>query len=913
MWPEEALRRAVTHAAPGLAGRLDDISSGRRSAREVRTATLSLIRYVLRSRRPTPFGWWAGTAPASFGSAARVRWGPRHAAEAVAEGEWVQATVELLAGDPAVLAELPVVASSTVMMRGQRLHLPGVVDTVTVGLSAPVRRVLDQTRAPVRFTDVVDDLTVAFGVPAPKAWALCAGLVEHGILLTGLRPPSTCTAPLAHLARALATAGAKETATEVEAIADDLAVADGVQDRRALAARMREVADTPRSPIGLNLRLDADVQLPRGVGVDLADAATTLLRLAPYQRFPAWAQYHAAFLERYGKATRVPLVDLVHPDRGLGLPHGYPGSAMPKLPLNRDADRDAALFALIQEAGTIGEIVLDDAALERVGTDPTRVPPHVEMTARLHAPDLSAVEDGRYRVEVAPGYAAGVFTGRTGGEGVAEALSNLPVSVEGAVIAQVVCPPVYPHGDNVARVRQFARYFITVGDYPPADTGTAIGLDQLSVVADWGRLYLMWGETVVEPAAFHALALEKQVPPLARFLVNLPRGGQTPFLAFDWGAARALPYLPRVRRGRIVLCERRWRITNNALIPAARGWTERLRAWAQYWNMPDRVELRHGDQRLQLDLSQSAHREVLRTHVASEEEALLFADEVDSGWLDGRPHEVAATLTSAAAPHPVPAVTADADAAGAELPAGPDTRWLTAKVFAPADRLGDIVAALPDFGRDLWFLRYRSDRESDHLRLRLAVAGSDDYGAAAVELGRWVDGLVRDGACSGLSLDTYRPETGRYGDGAALAAAESVFVADSALVAEQLRAPAGDPAAVCAATMLRIAAEFTQTPVGAWFTDRPPAPGEEVPDRAVVAEAHRLIRAEPPAGWLPLAQQLRRYRDLLPPQLPIDAVVESLLHMHYNRIIGTYRAGERTVLRAARAVALGLRDRKDHQ
>ena len=56
---------------------------------------------------------------------------------------------------------------------------------------------------------------------------------------------------------------------------------------------------------------------------------------------------------------------------------------------------------------------------------------------------------------------------------------------------------------------------------------------------------------VVEPQVFHALALEKQPPPLVRFLAHLPRAHCATWTVLDSGpAGERLPDLPRVRYGR---------------------------------------------------------------------------------------------------------------------------------------------------------------------------------------------------------------------------------------------------------------------------------------------------------------------------------------------------------------------------
>lgn len=64
-----------------------------------------------------------------------------------------------------------------------------------------------------------------------------------------------------------------------------------------------------------------------------------------------------------------------------------------------------------------------------------------------------------------------------------------------------------------------------------------------------------------------------------------------------------------------------------------------------------------------------------------------------------------------------------------------------------------------------------------HLRLRLH---DPDHERAAGYVAAWAKGLREQGLAGEIAFDTYRPETGRYGTGAAMAAADELFAADSA-------------------------------------------------------------------------------------------------------------------------------------
>src|SRR5262249_55736787 len=124
----------------------------------------------------------------------------------------------------------------------------------------------------------------------------------------------------------------------------------GRTTRDALRGRMRNVSHAGRTPLALDLVLDCAVQLPEHVAHEAERAASVLLRLSRHPAgLPVWRSYHAAFLERYGSGTLVPLADALNPDAGLGYPAGYPGSVLP-VPQETPTVRDEGLLALAWQA-----------------------------------------------------------------------------------------------------------------------------------------------------------------------------------------------------------------------------------------------------------------------------------------------------------------------------------------------------------------------------------------------------------------------------------------------------------------------------------------------------------------------------------------------------------------------------------
>jgi len=95
-------------------------------------------------------------------------------------------------------------------------------------------------------------------------------------------------------------------------------------------------------------------------------AASALARLTPYPfGFPAWQDYHARFLARYGIGALVPLSEILHADAGLGFPAGYRDARRKPLPVPGLSERDVRLLVLAQNAAMdqSTEVVLDEKAI----------------------------------------------------------------------------------------------------------------------------------------------------------------------------------------------------------------------------------------------------------------------------------------------------------------------------------------------------------------------------------------------------------------------------------------------------------------------------------------------------------------------------------------------------------------------
>ncbi|WP_214104860.1 lantibiotic dehydratase [Acrocarpospora catenulata] len=989
VWADEHFAEAVTVASPDLADRIRELCEGRVThPRRVRRVVESALRYLLRaSGRATPFGLFAGVAAVRLATKAVMEWGTGHRAIARADGAWLTALINRLEARPDLRAHLQVVANTLAFERGDRLVVPcrlqpggAATADVTIRNTPAVQAVLKAACTPITIAELTRLLaTERPDHPVAEIESMLAVLVQHSVLISSLHPPMDVTDPLTHLIANLAALGHAAPADvlcQLRTIRDELAQhARSVSSherhakRTSATERMATVHDRPAPALAIDLRLDCRTTLPDTVVREAAGAAAVLVRLSqhPYGS-PSWRDYHEAFLNRWGIGAVVPLADVVNADTGLGYPAGYRGSPAKGSPPPLTG-RDRALLRLAQRAALHGqEVVLDEDTLIKLaaGADEPRPPypvPHTELRFALHAATTAAINAGDFTlVVVSAARQAGTTVGRFlhllppgDRDRMAGVLAELPTLHPGAVLAQISCPPLSPRAANLARGPAITT-LIPLGEHqlPELDH---LPLHDLAVSGDAHRLFLVSlsrGE-VVEPLMANALDLRRATHPLARFLCEITYARSAACVPFTWGAAATLPFLPRIRYRRTILSPATWNLTATDLPNPQTDWP----AWAQAWQslrtlhrIPGLVFLGDSDVRLRLDLDEPAHLAILRAHLNREHAATLTEAPGHQayGWTGGHAHEI--VLPLAAAPAPRPGNTAPpAGHVGTPLlplhhPGHPPgaSPWLYVRLYAQPDsqseiltrHLSGLLAEWQEGPEDgWWFLRHHNPQP--HLRLRFPLHDVDHYGPAARRVGAWASRVRERGLLRDLVFDTYYPEPGRYGAGAALQAAETVFAADSRATLAQLTmtALAGlCPAAVTTASIFDLATAFTggNDAGTAWLVQHVPRRPAPPIDRALHNEAQSLanpcrdwaaLRALPGGDQVTRAWQRRRqtlaaYRahlaDQHTPGHPAgqsqpDAVLASLLHLHHARMTGIDHASERLCLRLARAAALAHQHR----
>ncbi|WP_026931899.1 lantibiotic dehydratase [Glycomyces tenuis] len=901
LWDRDDIRQVLTVASADLAERIEEILNGTQSQpKRLRSLLGSIYAYLARwERRSTPFGLFAGVAPARIGTETKTRLGTDHTAYRLPDAAALHTRAARYETDPDELAGLSICVNDFAQVRGDRLTIPspasethlsnGTVAEASVRASAPVLAAIELAGEPIGFDDLASRLHERFpGTALGRCRALVVQMVQAGALVTSARPAMTT----------LGTAASKTTA----------------------------ISELPTGDGAVHLGLDAEFCLPASVVAEAESAAETLLRLSvhPYGT-PPWRDYLQRFLERYGPGAMVPVRDLVS-DAGLGYPTGYLGAACAKGPREL-TDRDAVAIELIQAAQTdgAGEIAITEQVTQRlqVGDGTDRVPPpRVELMFRLDAAGPAAIDRGQFRLWLTgiprpESSLAGRFAPFLGPAETDRLAASFPETPE-RIVAQLSFPPRRARNGNVAAVPPLLTHLIVLGEHPPPGRAGLIGLDELAVTADPTQLHLIHTTTgrVVEAHALHALDATVHTPPLARFLAEVSGAGRTWWGPLDLGIARTLPYLPRLRSGRTVLAPARW-LLDAADFPSpkapAHQWDAEFDAWRQRWRMPDSVEFTVGDSRLPLDLRDRLDRHLLRTHLAGAGKLEVAEHEPRPSWI-GRACEFALALHTVELP-PAP-LRRPVPAAALELPAD---RLVAATVHAHPRRIDQILTGhLPELldavtpsTEARWFTRFHDHArpDSEHLlQIRLRAVDEPAARDIATALRDWAARLHRKGLVADLDLTGYRHHAGRWGDDPAIA--ELVFTTDSAAALAELAVDETAPIeAFTAASAVDLAAALAPTSSEGWQWLTRVFPHEEVrTDRRIRKAAFSIVdRHGGDRGvieaWAARRKALDAYRQSLTSDRDAQDVLRSLVHDLVTRRLGVDPDRERAMNRTIRATA----------
>jgi thiopeptide-type bacteriocin biosynthesis protein len=313
----------------------------------------------------------------------------------------------------------------------------------------------------------------------------------------------------------------------------------------------------------------------------------------------------------------------------------------------------------------------------------------------------------------------------------------------------------------------------------------------------------------------------QEAPNICRFLIELSMDRRPILLPFDWGVARSAPFLPRIASENLVLSPAQWHIQRSTIAPCPddedadeTNWFAQVQKWREKWRVPRYVYLTDADNRLLLDLEHPLMVAELRTEAAKlQPSGFLKLQEMlpdfDNLWLRNNDAPYLAEFVvplmrsivpKSAAVAPLPALTVDRSAVTyKERRRTPGNEWVYLKLYAePQEQeailagslLAQVTAMMVEGLIDRWFFIRYVDPEP-HLRLRFHCASQGSNSSYHQLLARAIslaNELENKGMLRRMCIDTYEREIERYGGILAIDTLEEIFSVSSSVTCRLIAA-----------------------------------------------------------------------------------------------------------------------------
>ena len=809
--------------------------------------------------RPTPFGLFAGNGTGAIGTKTLLTVDPPAACRRNTrlDMDYLAPLAEALARDPALTGSLTFspntslhrstdrwhYVESTAAKNGRSHHLVAIDDTDVLRLTLERAR-HGATRAALAEALVADDVSM------DDARDYVDELVTSQILVSELECPVTGDEPLGALIETLRQRGGDAAA---ERLAETAAALDAIDAAPpgVSPARYGDIARSLESfgvPIAAARLFQVDLVKPAASSVlgsaivdEIARGIDVLRRLTPKPLNDPLARLRAAFSERY-QDREVPLFDVLDEETGIASAldeqrDREPSALLDDIAFHAPPDetvvwtqREKTLLHRVGEllAANRTELSLGDDDL--VGLEATHawpLPSAYSAMATVIATPAGLADprpDFRVLLRAVSGPSGVSLLGRfchadaTLTDRVRAHIRAEEATAPDAVFAEIVHLPEGRIGNILARpvLRDFEIVYLGRSGAP---LDRRLPIDDLRLSIEGERFVLRsarLGRRVI-PRLTSAHNYMAQSVALYRFLCLLQIEHCASSVAWSWGPLEALPFLPRVTTGRLVLARARWLVTAEEIETLCEttgaGRYEALQHWRHSRRLPRWVVLADYDNTLVIDLENIVAVDSLLQMLKDRHDATLIEcypgpAELCAAGPDGLfAHEVVVPFTQDAADRSS-AASVTAGTRRAAVPTDtrqllPGSAWTYVQLYtghAAADRvLADVVGPLSrkltaNGTVDRWFfIRYTDP--SHHLRWRLHATTRRAQTTIRNAVERRTADLRDRGLVHRVAYDTYEREIERYGGIEAAGLAEELFWADSEAVLDVLAALAehGNP------------------------------------------------------------------------------------------------------------------------
>lgn len=511
--------------------------------------------------------------------------------------------------------------------------------------------------------------------------------------------------------------------------------------------------------------------------------------------------YEVKFLEKYGSYIEVPIYELLDESLGIGAPSDYknPANKYTK-PLIEEKDnfwlKEYFLEKYAYAVKNNSCIQLFDEKTHGILTEGD----DTQYIASLELNFMLKTENNKYKFILGPNVgsiSAGKTFGRFGyfSENYAEHIKNIKdVSIDEEVECELSFVPYNIRVGNVIRNVTGAEYNLCcyTSSY---DVSKEICLQDIVVGYDSGHLYLKdsrLGRRI--KVKLTNMLNYKLLPNIYRLLLDISDSKYNILSKFVWENYYAdFTYIPEIRYKDIIISNEKWRFTHYSLNIAKKASYEEFKVGFNILindlKIPNKVYFTVADNRLLLDLKQEKYIELLFSYY--KKNSSMELEKVETGEylsIEGKKHCIEVVL-----PFLRNNIKNSLDEEQTQISTVknnknyylPFNQWLFLKLYGPMERQDELIEFLYFWIRfhqieeEFFFMRYLDPQP--HIRLRIKGESSELY-KIIMEFNELISELKDKKLIGSYCIDTYVPETERYGGVNVMSYAEKLFYMDSCVV-----------------------------------------------------------------------------------------------------------------------------------
>ena len=831
---DPVLQEALLVASPDLYYALQntDFSKPSRATRQIIS---SLTRYFIRmTTRPTPFGLFAGISIGHFGQPGEatnitIASPDQHTKRARPDMEWIYNIIKQAEANPDIRQHLPVRFNDFTYQSGNRIEKPDKTalqhttegktttqgsESTSIRYTAQVQKIQAMAQDFVPYGEILQSLTEANpAVPPERIETFLAQLLENEYLISKLRPPLTNTDVLDYIINTFENIG--NTTETYATILSNLRillqdynktpVGKGIALLQQITATMAEFMQSKNYlQVDMKLATDTNTISPE-LKETLEDFANAMAKIGIGTYVTdEFAHYKSLFLEKYGYGAEIPVLELLDADKGLGCPTNYGNSPTHTRPPKQDKPIQGQHLENILTNKTITALKNNQTSIAITDTDIASFHNQV-ATAPLNSFEVffTTQPDNEYPLMVSQGMAsngAGKAFGRFY-DMVDAGQISFPSNSHTVEIAEL---PTLGRLSNITSTQSPHPYSIAIATNPPC-TSKALSINDLFIginPAD-NNLYIKsksLGKKI-------RVAMTSMLNPLyssntVRFLREISDvADNSPAASLINLIGNKFIYNPRVTYKNIVLKPETWVLSKSLISFADKEQFEtKFAYYCKKYNLPQYIQLNQGDNSLQLDTTNPYHVEEIYNAIKSNNESVTFTELLPSTQAHSTEIVVPYTIThtdddKTEARTPVITTQSDISSNAINLPRitllPGQNNWLYYKLYGGNKRYDELLATLYHHAENMlplldkyFFLRYADPKP--HIRIRFQ-AKERELANVFVAANQWIEVLQNDGLINTAMIDSYQPETLRYGGASTIAAAETYFFHNSRLVLDVLQ------------------------------------------------------------------------------------------------------------------------------